>query len=118
METHPSHLSEESHHDRRLARRLAGDPEFREEFKRQQRTIAAIDGIVNQLDSLRETHRFSKAELARRIDKNPASIRRLLTAATNPELSTIVAVADALDADLVVVPRKGPRRSDHGVAAA
>lgn len=96
----------DNHHDRRLARRLTEDPEFKAEFERQQRTIAAIDRIVNELDSLREIHEFSKAELARRIDKNPASIRRLLTAATNPELGTIVAAADALDADVMVVPRK------------
>lgn len=43
------------------------------------------------------------------IGKNPASVRRLLTSATNPELGTIVAVADALDADVVVVPRKKGR---------
>src|SRR6266566_513120 len=68
------------YHDRRLARRLQEDPEFRAEFERQQREIAAIDAIVNQLDALREEHRMSKAELARAIDKNPAAIRRLLTA--------------------------------------
>lgn len=97
------------HHDRRLARRLSEDPEFRQEFERQRRTIAAIDKIVNQLDDLREGHDLTKAHLARLIDKNPASIRRLLTAATNPELGTIVAMADALDADVVVVPRKKTR---------
>ena len=31
----------ESYHDRRLARRLKEDPEFREEFERQQQEIAA-----------------------------------------------------------------------------
>lgn len=110
--------SKSGHHDR-LARRLAEDPGFKAEFKRQQRTIAAIDNIVNQLDTLRSDRAYSKAELARKIDKNPASVRRLLTAATNPELGTIVAVADALDADVVVVPRKKrlSRPKDHASAA-
>lgn len=99
-----------SRHDRRLARRLADDPEYRVEFERQQRAIAAIDEIVNRLDALREEHSLSKAELARAIDKNPASVRRLLTAKGNPELGTVVAMADALDADVVVVPRKKSTR--------
>jgi nucleotide-binding universal stress UspA family protein len=98
-----------SRHDRRLAKRLAEDPEFRAEYERQRRAVAAIDAIVNALDALRVEHDYSKSELARMIDKNPASVRRLLTAAKNPELGTIVAMADALDADIVVVPR--PKRT-------
>ena len=98
-----------SYHDRRLARRLAEDPEFKAEFERQRRAIAAIDEIVNRLDALRIEHDLTKAELARAIDKNPASVRRLLTAKGNPELATVVAMADALDADVLVVPRR--RRS-------
>jgi len=99
-----------SRHDRRLARRLAEDGEFRAEFERQRRAIATVDEIVNGIDALREKHSMSKAELARAIDKHPASVRRLLTAKGNPELATVVALADALDADVVVVPRKGSAR--------
>lgn len=95
-----------SYHDRRLARRLAEDPEFKAEFERQQRVIASIDKIVNRLDVLRVAHGLRKADLARAIDKNPASVRRLLTARGNPELATVVAMADALAADVVVVSRK------------
>lgn len=118
MTTTRSHTSklDTGHHDRRLAKRLADDPEFRAEFERQQRAIAAIDKIVGQLDELRVEHDFTKAHLARMIDKNPASVRRLLTAAGNPELATVVAMADALDADVVVVPRK--RRARGRVAVA
>lgn len=93
------------YHDRRLARRLRDDPEFRAEFERQRREIAAIDAIVNRLDALREEHGMSKAQLARAIDKNPASIRRLLTASGNPELRTVVAMAQALGADVKIVPK-------------
>ena len=95
-----------SFHDRRLARRLHEDPKFRAEFERQRREIAAIDTIVNTLDSLREKHGLTKADLARAIDKNPAAIRRLLTASGNPELRTVVAIAEALDAEVRIVPRK------------
>jgi DNA-binding XRE family transcriptional regulator len=94
------------HHDRRLHRRLRESPEFRAEFERQQREIAAIDAVINTLDALRAERNLTKAELAREIGKNEASIRRLLTAPVNPELRTVVALADALDADIRIVPRK------------
>lgn len=97
------------YHDRRLARRLKEDPEFRAEFERQQREIVAIDAIVNRLDALREQHGMSKAGLARAIDKNPAAIRRLLTASGNPELRTVVAMAQALGAEVKIVPRTAAR---------
>jgi DNA-binding XRE family transcriptional regulator len=96
-----------SYHDRQLARRME-DPEFRAEFERQRRQIETIDGIVNSLDHLRVELGLSKAELARAIGKNEASIRRLLTAPVNPELRTVVALAEALGADVRVVPRAAP----------
>lgn len=96
-----------SFHDRRLEARLK-DPAFKAEYERGLRAIKAVDEVVNALDDLREQHDLSKAEIARMIDKNPASIRRLLTASGNPELKTVIAMADALDADVKIVPRKKP----------
>jgi DNA-binding phage protein len=95
-----------SYHDQRLARRLQEDPEFRAEFERQSREIAAIDAIVHKLEALREAMGVSKAELARAVGKNPAAIRRLLTASGNPELGTVVALADKLGAEVQLVPKK------------
>lgn len=108
--TKASNKLDTGHHDRRLARRLAQDPEFAAEFERQRRAIDTIDAIIRTLDERRVDLGLSKAELARMIDKNPASVRRMLTAAANPELGTVVAMADALDADVVLVPRKKSRR--------
>jgi len=105
-----------SYHDRRLASRLQ-DPEFRAEFEKASRELKAIDAIVNELDGLRQAHGMTKAELAREIDKNPASVRRLFTAPANPELRTIVAMADALDADVVIVPRSRRGRRNSSAAA-
>jgi DNA-binding XRE family transcriptional regulator len=99
-------LQDTGHHDRRLQRRLRESPEFRAEFERQQREIAVIDAVINTLDELRAERNLSKAALAREIGKNEASIRRLLTAPVNPELRTVVAMAEALDADVRIVPRK------------
>jgi DNA-binding phage protein len=97
-------------HDRRLARRLEEDPEFRAEFERQQREIEIVDSIINGLEDLRAEHGVTKAALARAIGKNEASVRRLLTASGNPELRTVVALADALNAEVQIVPRRGRRR--------
>lgn len=104
-----NNLQDTTLHDRWLAEQLE-DPEFRAEFERERREIAVIDDIVNAIDHLRAERGRSKAELAREIGKNPASIRRLLTAPGNPELRTIVALADALDAEIKVVPRKRTAR--------
>jgi DNA-binding XRE family transcriptional regulator len=95
--------SDMTHHDRRLARRLREDPEFRAEFERQRREITQIDSVVRQLDVLREEVGMSKAELARAIGKAPSSIRRFFTADVNPELKTVAAIADILGARVEVV---------------
>lgn len=106
-----------SYRDRRLAQRLE-DPEFRAEYERAQREIAQIDSLMQKLDCLREEAGMSKAQLAREIDKNPASIRRLFTSEANPELKTIVAIAEALDAEVIVKPRRAKRRRQSVPAAA
>jgi DNA-binding XRE family transcriptional regulator len=103
-----------SRHDRRVARRLEEDAEFRAEFERQRREIAQIDAVVRQLDELREEAGMSKAELARAIGKEPSSIRRFFTADVNPELKTVAAVADALGARVEVVARGATRRRQAG----
>lgn len=93
------------YHKRRVAQQLK-DTEFRAEYERARAQIAQIDSVMRALDHLREEAGFSKAELAREIGKDPASIRRLFTAQVNPELKTIAALAQALDAEIQVVPRK------------
>ncbi len=98
-------MSDTSFHDRFLAGQLA-DPEFRAEFERERREIEAVDTIVGALDGLRDERGLSKAELARQIGKNPASVRRMLTAPGNPELRTIIAMADALGAEVKIVRRR------------
>jgi len=51
---------------------------------------------------------MSKAELARSIDRNASSIRRLFTANhASPVLPLVAAIADALGAEVRVVPKTG-----------
>lgn len=93
-------------HERRRAERMA-DPAYREAYERAAREIAQTDAVIRELDELRAGLGMSKAELARRVDRNASSIRRLFTASpARPELPLVTAIADALGAELRVVPRQ------------
>lgn len=92
-------------HERRRERRMQ-DPEYRAAYERSAREIAQTDAVIRQLDTLRVDLGISKAELARRVNRNASSVRRLFTASqVRPELPLIVALADALGAEIRVVPR-------------
>lgn len=92
-------------HERRRERRMQ-DPEYRAAYERAAREVTQTDAVIRQLDLLRADLGMSKAELARRVNRNASSVRRLFTAGqVRPELPLIVALADALGAELRVVPR-------------
>jgi hypothetical protein len=94
-------------HERRRARRMQ-DPEYQEAYERAAREIAQTDAVIRALDALRIDLGISKAELARRVNRNASSVRRLFTTnQARPELPLVVALADALGAELRVVPRTG-----------
>lgn len=107
-------MSRQSFHERRKAERMR-DAEFRGEYERTRTEVEQIDSVVQSLDELRETSGASKAALARRIGRNPSSIRRLFTARSNPELRLVVQIANDLDADVVVVPRRRHRKHQDWV---
>jgi DNA-binding XRE family transcriptional regulator len=114
-------LLDTSYYDRRRRDWLA-DEDTRAEYERARREIEQIDALIRSLNELREHAGMSKAELARRIGRNPASIRRLFTAEqARPELPLIVSIADALDARIEIKPRArsatGKRRKRDAVRA-
>lgn len=89
------------------------DPEFRDAYKHSLREIEQTDQVIRTLDDLRAELGMSKAELARRINRNASSIRRLFTASgARPELPLVVAIADALGAEVKVVRKKRPGRGN------
>jgi ribosome-binding protein aMBF1 (putative translation factor) len=104
-------------HVRRRERRMR-DEEYRLAYERAARELAQTDAVIQALDSLRTDLGMSKAELARRVNRNASSIRRLFTAnQVRPELPLIAALADALGAELRVVPRTSKARQavhEHG----
>ncbi len=69
------------------------------------RRIAQVDALVQALDERREQLGLTKAELARRADLAPEAVRRLFSVnAPNPTATTLFALAEALDLELV--PRR------------
>ena len=99
-----------NYHKRRLAERMQ-DPEFRREYEAARRQIDQVDAVMRALDHLRIEAGIPKAELARRIGKNPAAVRRLFSAEANPELGTVAAIAAALDAEIRIIPNKPLRET-------
>jgi ribosome-binding protein aMBF1 (putative translation factor) len=91
-----------SYHQRRLERRLAEDPEFRDEYERATRAIAQVDDLIRTIDELRQDRHMTKAALARAIGREPAVVRRMFTGEANPTVTTVITMLDALGADLSV----------------
>jgi DNA-binding phage protein len=91
--------------ERYLAQRLE-DADYRREYEQARERIAQIDAVIRVLDERRSELELSKAELARRAGVKPEAIRRLFSAERpNPTLSTLVALAGALDLELRPEPR-------------
>lgn len=87
---------------------LASDlenPEFLREFVVESIRIATIDEVMNALDAARGAAGLSKAELARAIQVEPATIRRLFASEkSNPTLGTLAEVAAALGMKITLEP--------------
>lgn len=92
--------------ERYLAGRLE-DPEYRKAYEGARERIDQIDSVIRALDARREELDLTKAELARRAGVKPEAIRRLFSAERpNPTLTTLVALAGALDLDIRPSPRQ------------
>ena len=105
-------------HERRRAQRMQ-DPEYRQAYERASRELAQTDALIRELDSLRADLGISKAELARRVNRNASSVRRLFTARrVRPELPLIVALADAPARRCGSFPEQRGRNLERVTAAA
>lgn len=83
------------------------DPEFEAAYLKARDEITVIDALINELNVVRESSGLTKAGLARRAHTQPEAVRRLFNQrAANPTLRTVVALAQALDYELCLVPRR------------
>jgi transcriptional regulator with XRE-family HTH domain len=79
-----------------LERKLE-NPKFLRAYVIESIRISTLDAILGQLDEVREKIGITKAELARAIGAEPASLRRLFASnAANPTLGTLADMAAAL----------------------
>jgi len=91
------------------------DNEFAREYATASAEINTIDRLIVALDEAREAKKLSKSDLARRIGAKPEIIRRMFTVESpNPTFSTILNLANALDLDLRLVPKKNQRATERG----
>jgi len=103
--------------ERYLAERLQ-DPDYRVEYTSVRDRISRIDAMIRAFDARRQELELSKAELARRAGIKPEAVRRLFSAEHhNPTLITVLALADALDLDVVPVPRAAETAADRAATA-
>lgn len=93
------------------ARKLA-DPAVRERYERTRRTVTTIREMLQRVDAERAYVGLTKAELARRLGANPATMRRLLSAGQrNPTLKTVLELCDVLGLEVTVAPKRKPATS-------
>jgi DNA-binding XRE family transcriptional regulator len=94
--------------ERYFANRMR-DPEYREAYEEARERIAQIDALIRALDERREQLQLTKADLARLAGVKPEAIRRLFsTERPNPTITTLVALADALDMEIRPAQRSAP----------
>lgn len=92
--------------DRRFHRWMQ-DPEFEAAYKQHRSRIDAIDGLMRALDEAREQQGMTKATLARRIQAEPAAVRRIFSQATpNPQIARVVDMAHELGLEIVIQPMR------------
>lgn len=87
------------------------DPEFEAAYKQHRARIDAIDELMRALDEAREQQGMTKATLARRIQAEPAAVRRIFSQATpNPQIARVIDMAHELGLEIVIQPKRPARR--------
>jgi DNA-binding phage protein len=95
------------------------DPAFRRRYRLDAARVAQLDETLALLEAVREEAGVSKADLARHIQTNAVSVRRLLTSSPgNPTFATITKVATALGFRLRMEPIPADELDDAPVLPA
>jgi len=89
----------------RMRAEIDADPVRRERAAAFRRQIDMVNELMWAIDDQRIELGMSKAELARRVDRDASSIRRLFSTGGNPEITFVAALAEAVGLRVVAVPR-------------
>jgi len=79
------------------------DPEFREAWKESRTEYA----VLGQLIKLRKERGLTQGELAKKTGNKQQVISRIESRENSPTLKTLCSILDALEYDIVFVPRHG-----------
>jgi transcriptional regulator with XRE-family HTH domain len=87
------------------------DPAFRAGFERRLAKVKSIAEILQVLEQVRAQENLPKAEIARRMNRKPEAISRLLRGeGSNPTLDTLVDLIDAIGLELDIRIKRQPTR--------
>jgi DNA-binding phage protein len=87
------------------------DPVFRAGFERKLAKVKSIAEVLRVIEEVRERENIPKAEIARRMDRKPEAISRLLRGeGSNPTLDTLIDLVDAVGLELDIRIKRQPAK--------
>ena len=87
------------------------DPSFRAGFERKLAKVKSIAEVLQVIELIRERDNIPKAELARRMERKPEAISRLLRGeGANPTFDTLIDLVDAIGLELDIRIRRQPAK--------
>lgn len=85
---------------------------FKAGFERKLAKVKSIAEVLHVIESVRAQEKVPKAEVARRMDRKPEAVSRLLRGeGSNPTLDTLVDLVDALGLELDVRIKRQPAKT-------
>ena len=87
------------------------DPSFKASFEKKLAKVKSIAEVLRVIELVRERENIPKAELARRMERKPEAISRLLRGeGANPTLETLIDLVDAIGLELDIRIRRQPAK--------
>jgi DNA-binding phage protein len=87
------------------------DPSFKASFEKKLAKVKSIAEVLRVIELVRERENIPKAELARRMERKPEAISRLLRGeGANPTLDTLIDLVDAIGLELDIRIRRQPTK--------
>jgi DNA-binding phage protein len=87
------------------------DPSFKASFEKKLAKVKSIAEVLQVIELARERENIPKAELARRMQRKPEAISRLLRGeGANPTLDTLIDLVDAIGLELDIRIKRQPAK--------
>ncbi len=87
------------------------DPTFKAGFEKKLAKVKSIAEVLQVIELARERENIPKAEIARRMERKPEAISRLLRGeGSNPTLDTLIDLVDAIGLELDIRIKRQPAK--------